>query len=93
MFYLEELERGLGRKVDRIAFTLALPAAFVVNTLTLWMGYAADYHAWMNVFAGAGRLLARLPEPIRRTLEGLALRNQGDFLRRTFARLQSCVGL
>lgn len=92
-FYLDELERALGRKVDRVAFMLALPAAFVVNTLTLWMGYAADYGAWTKVFVGAGWLLACLPGPIRRALEGLALQNQGDFLRQAFARLESCVGL
>lgn len=91
-FYLDELERALGRKVDRAAFMSALPAAFVVNTLTLWMGYAADYGAWTNVFFGAGWLLARLPGSIRHALEGLALQNQGDFLRQTFAHLEVCVG-
>jgi hypothetical protein len=90
-FYLDRLERELGRAVDRAAFTLALPAAFVVNTLTLWMGYAADDRTWTNVMLGVGWLLARLPGPIRRALEGLVLQSQGDFLRQTFARFESCV--
>lgn len=90
-FYLGELERALGRSVDRVAFASALPAAFVVNTLTLWMGYAADY-AWTNVVFGVGWLLARLPGTLRRALEGLVLQNQGDFLRQTFARFEAYVG-
>jgi len=89
--YLEELERALGRSVDRVAFASALSAAFVVNTLTLWLSYAADY-AWTNLAFGAGWLLARLPGSLRRTLEGLVLQNQGDFLRQTFAHFESQVG-
>lgn len=90
-FYLDRLEHTLGQKVDRAAFTSALAAAFVVNTLTLWMGFAEDYGAWTNLMSAVGWLLARLPEPLRRALEGLALQNQGDFLRQTFARFESYV--
>jgi hypothetical protein len=90
-FYLDQLEHALGQKVDRAAFTSALAAAFVVNTLTLWMGFVEDYGAWTNLMSAVGWLLARLPGPLRRALEGLALQNQGDFLRQTFAHFESCI--
>ena len=85
--YLDELECALGQKVKRAAFASAFAAAFVVNTLILWMGFAEDYGAWTNALW----FLARLPGPLRRALEGLALQNQGDFLRQTFARFETCV--
>jgi len=90
-FYLDQLESVLGRRVERAAFMSALPAAFVINTLTFWMGYAERYRAQASALSAIGHLIKYLPGPLRRAFERIALSEQGDYLRRTFARFESLI--
>ena len=91
VFYLDQLESTLGRRVEREAFASALPAAFVVNTLALWMGFVEDYGVWASMLLPVGRLAARLPGPLRRAIERAALSGQDEFLRQTFCRFEQHI--